>query len=202
MGWHFCFPDMQMISLLPLNRCHIKHYSTTFSRHLPAALCLLLRKTEVTLKQLWFCPAKTADSVNRCPAAFMWLCVCERELKKGEIPQAKCCVCAVLNSQENPFLQINEDMQSLYPICLKNTWTSDSSWLSAMKYLRIFRAEISKLTSCFQNINLASYRFHESELSPWLAKLLSHDKLVASLYLCMIFICLSHSSSFIYHKDI
>lgn len=56
-GWHICLCDVQMISLLPLNCCHIKQWSTTFSRHLPAAVCALLRKAEVTLRQQCFCQA-------------------------------------------------------------------------------------------------------------------------------------------------
>lgn len=81
---------------------HKNTNAPTFSKHLPAALRALLRKTEVTLKQPWFCQAKTAHMVNRCPVASAHDCVCES--KKEETPQGKYCVCAVLNSQENPWL--------------------------------------------------------------------------------------------------
>lgn len=95
---------MQIISLLQLNCCQRKQLGTTFSKHLPAALLSLLRKTEVKFKQLHFCPAKTADRINRCPAARLHKCVCVRGKKTKTKKQLyrQNSVCAVLNSLENP----------------------------------------------------------------------------------------------------
>lgn len=68
-----------------------------------SSLRALLRKTEVTLKHLWFSPAKTADRVNRCPGAWACVrwCVWVQKKKKGRDSTGEMlCVCSLEFSGE------------------------------------------------------------------------------------------------------
>lgn len=105
LAWHFArrfkfccsdlgWPEHRMVFLPPLTFRWQHSFlwtpatNTTFSDHRSAAPQALQRKTEVTIKQQWFCSAKAADRANRCPAASVHGCVYVWAEKRAT-PQAK-----------------------------------------------------------------------------------------------------------------